>query len=70
MSLMRPVEPPRTPRRNTTTTAPQALLLVNGEWGLARALAFATRLEEAEPSSTRIEERVVMAYRLAFGRVS
>ena len=24
-----------TPRRNTTTTAAQALLLINGEWGLA-----------------------------------
>ena len=36
-----------TPRRNTTTTAPQALLLINGDWALARAEAFATRLEHA-----------------------
>jgi Protein of unknown function (DUF1549)/Protein of unknown function (DUF1553)/Planctomycete cytochrome C len=57
-----------TPRRNTTTTAPQALLLVNGEWTLARAEAFATRLERQEPGSVGLEQRVVTAYRLAFGR--
>ena len=34
-----------TPRRNTTTTATQALLLINGEWTLARAKALAARLE-------------------------
>jgi Protein of unknown function (DUF1549)/Protein of unknown function (DUF1553) len=57
-----------TPHRNTTTTAPQALLLINGEWALARAEAFATRLEHQEPGSAGIEQRVVMAYRLAIGR--
>ncbi len=57
-----------TPRRNTTTTAPQALLLVNGEWVLARAEAFATRLEHQEPGSSAALGRIVMAYRLAFGR--
>ena len=57
-----------TARRNTTTTAPQALLLVNGEWALARAEAFAARLERQEPASVRLEQRVVMAYRMAFGR--
>ena len=55
------------PRRNTTTTAPQALLLVNGDWTLARAEAFARRLEREEPASAGINQRVVTAYRLAFG---
>ena len=57
-----------TPRRNTTTTAPQALLLFNGEWVLARAEAFAKRLEQFEPCLDGHMERVTMAYRLAFGR--
>ena len=56
------------PRRNTTTTAPQALLLVNGEWALERAEAFARRLEREESASTGINQRVVTAYRLALGR--
>ncbi len=56
------------PRRNTTTTAPQALLLVNGEWALGRAEAFARRLEREESASAGINQRVVSAYRLAFGR--
>jgi mono/diheme cytochrome c family protein len=57
-----------TPRRNTTTTAPQALFLVNGEWALARAEAFAGRLEHEQPASSSYEDRVVLAFRLAFGR--
>ncbi len=57
-----------TPRRNTTTTVAQALLLINGQWGLARAEAFAKRLEQEKPSSADIEGRVVLAYRLAVGR--
>ena len=57
-----------TARRNTTTTAPQALLLCNGQWVLARAEAFARRLEQFEPASMGTLERVTMAYRLAFGR--
>jgi hypothetical protein len=57
-----------TPRRNTTTTAPQALFLINGGWTLARAEAFTARLERLEPGSTDQEARIVMAYRLAFGR--
>ena len=39
-----------TPRRNTTTTAPQALFLINGEWALARAEDLANRLERLEPA--------------------
>jgi hypothetical protein len=54
-----------TPRRNTTTAATQALLLINGDWTLARAKAVATRLE---PSSTDASDRIVLAYRLALGR--
>ena len=57
-----------TPRRNTTTTAAQALLLINGEWGLARAEAFAKRLEQAKPNSADIEGRVELAYQLAVSR--
>jgi hypothetical protein len=57
-----------TPRRNTTTTAPQALFLVNGEWALARAEAFAARLEHAEPASSSYQDRVALAFRLAFAR--
>jgi Protein of unknown function (DUF1549)/Protein of unknown function (DUF1553)/Planctomycete cytochrome C len=57
-----------TPRRNTTTSAPQALFLVNGEWALARAEALAARLEHAQPASTNYQDRVVLAFRLAFGR--
>ena len=54
-----------TARRNTTTTAPQALFLVNGEWALARAEAFAARLESAHPASNQHEDRIALAFRLA-----
>ena len=57
-----------TPHRNITTTAPQALFLVNGDWALARAEALAARLEHAQPASTSYQDRVVVAFRLAFGR--
>ncbi len=52
-----------TPRRNTTTTATQALLLINGDWALARAKVVAARLERLEPSSTDDRDRIVLAYR-------
>ncbi|MFN3484561.1 MAG: PSD1 and planctomycete cytochrome C domain-containing protein [Planctomycetota bacterium] len=51
------------PERLSTTTAPQALLLMNGAWVLRRAEAFAARLRRLP-----LEERVAAAYRLAFGR--
>jgi hypothetical protein len=51
------------PGRNVTTTAPQALLLINGAWPLQRAGAFAERLRRA-PAEGRID----LAWRLAFGR--
>ena len=57
-----------TPRRNTTTTPTQALLLINGDWALARAKALATRLERLEPASTDCRARIVLAYRLTLGR--
>ncbi len=53
------------PSRNVTTTATQSLLMLNGEWMLARAAAFACRLECAETSDAG---RIKLAYRLAFGR--
>jgi hypothetical protein len=57
-----------TPRRNTTTAATQALLLINGDWTLARAKALAARLERLEPSSTDDRDRIVLAYRSTLGR--
>ena len=57
-----------TPRRNTTTTATQALLLINGEWTLARAKALAARLERLAPEPKNHRDRIVLAYRLALGR--
>jgi hypothetical protein len=56
------------PRRIATVTATQALLLINGGWTLARARAFAGHLERLEPASADNQERVALAYRLAFGR--
>jgi hypothetical protein len=56
------------PRRIVTITATQALLLINGDWALARAQAFAARLERLEPISADVRDRVVLAYRLAFCR--
>jgi hypothetical protein len=54
-------------RRDHTTTAPQALLLLNGEWTLKRATAMARRVEReaAEEPSRRIER----AYEIALGRL-
>ena len=55
-------------RRDTTTTSTQALLLINGAWTLARARAVAGRISHAEPASVAHRARIVLAYRLAFGR--
>jgi Protein of unknown function (DUF1549)/Protein of unknown function (DUF1553)/Planctomycete cytochrome C len=57
-----------TPRRNTTTTPTQALLLINGNWSVARAQALAARLERLEPSSADSRGRASLAYRLTVGR--
>ena len=57
-----------TPHRNTTTTATQALLLINGDWTLARARALATRLEHLQPAAINDRSQLDLAYRLALGR--
>jgi hypothetical protein len=57
-----------TPRRSTTTSATQALLLINGDWALVRAKILAARLERLKPSSVDDQDRVVLAYRMALGR--
>jgi hypothetical protein len=49
------------PGRNATTTATQALLLMNGRWPLERAEAFARRIRTSP-------DPVGDAYRLAYGR--
>jgi hypothetical protein len=55
-----------TGERNVTTTPGQSLLLINGEWGLARGAAFAQRLEREIAGSD--DSKVRHAYRLAYGR--
>ena len=55
-----------TGERNVTTTPGQSLLLINGEWGLARAGAFARRLEREIAGSD--DSKVRHAWRLAYGR--
>jgi hypothetical protein len=57
-----------TSRRNITTTATQALLLINGEWTLARASTLAERIVRREPLSRRERSRVAYAYAFALGR--
>jgi hypothetical protein len=52
------------PRRAVTTTAPQALTLINGRFAHEQAAAFAARLEFEADASSRINR----AFHLAFGR--
>ncbi len=54
--------------RNCTTTASQSLLLLNGDWPLKRAAAFAARVKR-EANRTDAASLVQCAYRIAFGRV-
>jgi hypothetical protein len=54
------------PTRNSTTTATQALLMINGRWPLERAQAFARRLRASGARTN--PELVRAAYRIAFGR--
>jgi hypothetical protein len=56
-----------TPVRNVTTTPTQSLFLINGPWMMSRAKAFNRRL--SADSSATLEQRIVAAYSLAFGRV-
>jgi hypothetical protein len=53
-----------TPQRDTTTTATQALQLLNGPWSLDRAEALAMRLDHLADGPSRI----AAAYRLVLGR--
>jgi hypothetical protein len=59
-----------TGRRNTTTTATQALLLINGAWSLDRAGTLARRLDRLASGSgdDRDRARITLAYRVAYGR--
>jgi hypothetical protein len=56
-----------TPVRNVTTTPTQSLFLINGPWMMARAKAFNRRL--SADSSATLEQRINMAYSLAFSRL-
>jgi hypothetical protein len=51
-------------RRNTTITATQALLLINGAWSLDRARAMTGRLASQHDE----HQRIILGYRLAYGR--
>lgn len=55
-----------TPNRIPTTTPLQSLLLVNGEWSISRATAFAKRLLKGKSEFGADEIRE--AYRVAYGR--
>jgi mono/diheme cytochrome c family protein len=55
-----------TSQRNTTTTPTQSLFMINSQWSLARAKAFAKNLiAHSKPDAA---DRVANAYRLAFNR--
>ncbi|MDG2382537.1 MAG: PSD1 and planctomycete cytochrome C domain-containing protein [Pirellulaceae bacterium] len=55
------------PQRNRTTTAVQSLLMINGEFTLERADAFARRVTADE--SLTANQAVNVAFRLAWGRL-
>ncbi len=52
--------------RSETTTAPQSLMLINGEWALSRARKMADRVARSKPSDPK--SLIQNAYRIAFGR--
>ena len=54
------------PSRNVTTTATQSLLMINGQWPLQRAAAFAARVQN-EANTAEYGKQVDTAFRLAFG---
>ncbi|MEN3942143.1 PSD1 and planctomycete cytochrome C domain-containing protein [Prosthecobacter sp. SYSU 5D2] len=54
------------PTRDSTTTATQSLLMINGDWPLERARAMAAHLLNQGPKTDA--ELVDLAYRLAFTR--
>ncbi len=53
-----------TAQRNRTTTPTQSLLMINGSWTLERATQFAKRVSEAK----NVQQKVELAYQLAFSR--
>jgi hypothetical protein len=59
-----------TGRRTTTTTATQALLLINGSWTHARAASLADRLDQLTPRACADPDsrRIIAAYKLVYGR--
>jgi hypothetical protein len=57
------------PVRNTTTTATQALLMINGNWTQKRAAALAERVRK-EVKGSEPAALVDAVYRLAYGRAA
>ena len=55
------------PRRERSTVAPQALALMNGEFAVAQADQFATRIKKAAGENP--EAQVETGWKLAFGRL-
>jgi len=55
-----------TPERQSTTTATQSLLMVNGDWPLDRARAMSARLLKEMPGDDA--KRIASAFELAFSR--
>jgi hypothetical protein len=53
-------------RRTQTTTAPQALLMLNGEFVLEHARNWSEQLQRSSPGDTK--SKVALAYRCAWGR--
>jgi hypothetical protein len=53
-------------RRTQTTTAPQALLLLNGEFVQEHARNWSEKLQRSSPGDTK--SKVALAYRCAWGR--
>ncbi len=54
-----------TPTRNRTTTATQALLMINGDWPVSRSAAMARRLKKHSDNTL---SQVNRAYQLTYGR--
>lgn len=52
--------------RISTTTPNQSLMLVNGDWSISRAKAFAKRLLAGKDSISA--EQIALAYQIAYGR--
>ena len=62
-----------TSRRPVTTTPTQSLLMINGEWSLARAQALARRIDveisaDDSPGADKLQQAVATAMRRSFGR--